>query len=228
MNRLYSKLAIINIKKNKLFYIPYIISGILVVSFVYMMSFMKFNKGIDGMFGADQIRMMMNFGLWIILIFAYIFLFYTNSFLIKRRKKEFGVYNMLGMEKRHISRVLAVESIIVALVSIAGGLIVGIAFSKLCLLLYFYIIKIDTNFAFEISFSSMGYTAVAFGILYLLILLYNCFQIRKSNTMELIKGGNVGEREPKTKVILSLIGFACLFAGYYLSITIKNPFTAML
>ena len=228
MNRLYSKLAIVNIKKNKLFYIPYIISGILVVSFVYMMSFMKFNKGIDGMFGADQIRMMMNFGLWIILIFAYIFLFYTNSFLIKRRKKEFGVYNMLGMEKRHISRVLAVESIIVALVSIAGGLIVGIAFSKLCLLLYFYIIKIDTNFAFEISFSSMGYTAVAFGILYLLILLYNCFQIRKSNTMELIKGGNVGEREPKTKVILSLIGFACLFAGYYLSITIKNPFTAML
>ena len=130
MNRLYSKLAIINIKKNKLFYIPYIISGILVVSFVYMMSFMKFNKGIDGMFGADQIRMMMNFGLWIILIFAYIFLFYTNSFLIKRRKKEFGVYNMLGMEKRHISRVLAVESIIVALISIAGGLIVGIAFSK--------------------------------------------------------------------------------------------------
>ena len=141
------------------------------VSFVYMMSFMKFNKGIDGMFGADKIRMMMNFGLWIILIFAYIFLFYTNSFLIKRRKKEFGVYNMLGMEKRHISRVLAVESIIVALISIAGGLIVGIAFSKLCLLLYFYIIKIDTNFAFEISFSSMGYTAVAFGILYLLILL---------------------------------------------------------
>ena len=88
MNRLYSKLAIINIKKNKLFYIPYIISGILVVSFVYMMSFMKFNKGIDGMFGADQIRMMMNFGLWIILIFAYILLFYTNSFLIKRRRNK--------------------------------------------------------------------------------------------------------------------------------------------
>lgn len=228
MNRLYSKLAITNIKKNKLFYIPYIVSGILVVSFVYMMSFMGDNKGIDGMFGADQIRLLMHFGLIIILIFSYIFLFYTNSFLIKRRKKEFGVYNMLGMEKRHISRVFAMESLIVALISIGCGLVVGIAFSKLSMMLFFYIIRIETSFVFSICGESILFTVVAFGILYFLILVYNCLQIRLSNTMELIRGGNVGEREPKTKVILSLIGFACLFAGYYMSITIKNPFTALL
>lgn len=99
MNKLYAKLAITNIKKNKLLYIPYIISGIVVISFVYMMSFMKLNKGIDTVYGAETVKAMMSLGLWIVLIFSYIFLFYTNSFLIKRRKKEFGVYNMLGMEK---------------------------------------------------------------------------------------------------------------------------------
>lgn len=100
MNKLYAKLAITNIKKNKLLYIPYIISGIVVISFVYMMSFMKLNKGIDTVYGAETVKAMMSLGLWIVLIFSYIFLFYTNSFLIKRRKKEFGVYNMLGMEKK--------------------------------------------------------------------------------------------------------------------------------
>lgn len=228
MNRLYSTLAITNIKKNKLFYIPYIVSGILVVSFVYMMSFMGDNKGIEGMFAGDQIRLLMHLGLVIILIFSYIFLFYTNSFLIKRRKKEFGVYNMLGMEKRHISRVFAMESLIVAFVSIGCGLLVGIAFSKLSMMLFFHIIRIETSFVFSICGESILFTVVAFGILYFLILIYNCLQIRMSNTMELIRGGNVGEREPKTKVILSLIGFACLFAGYYMSITIKNPVTAIL
>lgn len=227
MNKLYVKLAITNIKKNKLLYIPYIISGIVVISFVYMMSFMKLNKGIDTVYGAETVKAMMSLGLWIVLIFSYIFLFYTNSFLIKRRKKEFGVYNMLGMEKRHVSRVFAVESIIVALISMVSGLIVGIVFSKLCMLLFLYIIKLDAPFGFEISLQSMGYTLTAFGILYLLILIHNCIQIRKANTMELIKGGNVGEREPKTKVILSIIGFACLFAGYYLSITITDVYSAI-
>lgn len=227
MNKLYVKLAITNIKKNKLLYIPYIISGIVVISFVYMMSFMKLNKGIDTVYGAETVKAMMSLGLWIVLIFSYIFLFYTNSFLIKRRKKEFGVYNMLGMEKRHVSRVFAVESIIVALISMVSGLIVGIVFSKLCMLLFLYIIKLDAPFGFEISLQSMGYTLTAFGILYLLILIHNCIQIRKANTMELIKGGNVGEREPKTKVILSIIGFACLLAGYYLSITITDVYSAI-
>ncbi len=227
MNKLYGKLAITNIKKNKLLYIPYIISGIIVISFVYMMSFMQLNKGIDTVYGARTVKAMMSLGVWIVLIFSYIFLFYTNSFLIKRRKKEFGVYNMLGMEKRHVSRVFALESIIVALISIVSGLIVGIVFSKLCMLLFFYIIKLDVSFGFEISLQSIDFTIAAFGILYLLILIHNCIQIRKANTMELIKGGNVGEREPKTKFILSIIGFACLFAGYYLSITITDAYSAI-
>ena len=227
MNKLYGKLAITNIKKNKLLYIPYIISGIIVISFVYMMSFMQLNKGIDTVYGARTVKAMMSLGVWIVLIFSYIFLFYTNSFLIKRRKKEFGVYNMLGMEKRHVSRVFAVESIIVALISLVSGLIVGILFSKLCMLLFFHIVKLDVSFGFEISLQSIGFTIAAFGILYLLILIHNCIQIRKANTMELIKGGNVGEREPKTKFILSIIGFACLFAGYYLSITITDAYSAI-
>lgn len=227
MNKLYGKLAITNIKKNKLLYIPYIISGIIVISFVYMMSFMQLNKGIDTVYGARTVKAMMGLGVWIVLIFSYIFLFYTNSFLIKRRKKEFGVYNMLGMEKRHVSRVFAVESIIVALISLVSGLIVGILFSKLCILLFFHIVKLDVSFGFEISLQSIGFTIAAFGILYLLILIHNCIQIRKANTMELIKGGNVGEREPKTKFILSIIGFACLFAGYYLSITITDAYSAI-
>lgn len=224
---MYRKLAVTNIGKNKLFYIPYIISGILVVAFVYMMSFMGNNKGLDNVYGADQIKIMMQLGLWIILIFAYIFLFYTNSFLIKRRKKEFGVYNMLGMEKRHIGRVLSIESLIIGVVSIVGGIVVGIAFSKLTMMLLLYILKIETSFAFSISLGALKFTVVAFGILYVLILLFNRVQIRRANTMELIKGGSVGEREPKTKVILSIIGFACLFIGYYISITVHNPFSAI-
>ena len=227
MNRMYGKLARVNISKNKLLYIPYIVSGIIVVAFIYMMGFMSNNPGMDDLYGSDMLIVVMRFGQIIIGIFSYIFLFYTNSFLVKRRKKEFGVYNMLGMEKRHICRVLTVESFIVAGISIVGGILMGIAFSKLMMMLLLHMVNVETSFAFSISWQSIVLTLVVFLVLYSLILLFNIRQIYKANTIELIRGGSVGEKEPKSKLFLAISGFALLVAGYYISITVKDPIAAI-
>ena len=111
MGKLYFKLAKTNLSNNKPFYIPYIISSIITVAMLYMMSFLSDNKGLNKIMGADSLASIFRLGVGIIVIFSYIFLFYTNSFIIKRRKKEIGVYNILGMEKRHLSKVLFVETI---------------------------------------------------------------------------------------------------------------------
>ncbi len=228
MSKIYGKLAMTNIAKNKILYIPFILSGVLMSAFVYMMTFITTNKGIDALVGANDIHAIMGLGTWIIIIFSYIYTFYTNSFLIKRRKKEFGVYNMLGMEKRHICRVLSFETIVIAGIAIVGGILTGIVFSKLLMMLLLHLLKLEVSFEFVIAWNGVQFTAVVFAILYLVILLYNRLQIRHTNTIELIKGGNVGEKEPKTKVVLSLLGFACLFAGYFISITTENPLKVLM
>ena len=131
MNKIYSRLAFTNIKNNKTLYMPYIISGMVMIAMFYVMMFLNNSKGLGKVPGAEILVDIMGLGCGIIAIFSYIFLFYTNSFIIKRRKKEVGIYNILGMEKRHIARVLIIETLTVALAAIVSGIIAGILFSKL-------------------------------------------------------------------------------------------------
>lgn len=223
MNNIYAKLAGTNIRNNRQLYLPYILSGIMTVAMFYLMMFINNNPGIDKIPGARNLKMIMELGVGVIAIFSYIFIFYTNSFISKRRKKEIGIYNILGMEKRHIGRVLALETVFVAVITILGGLAAGIVFSKLVLMLLYRILGFDETVMFYITGSGIRTTLVVFGILYVLTLIYNLMQITFAKPVELLRGGNVGEKEPKTKWLMAIAGAACIVTAYYIAITTENP-----
>ena len=191
------------------------------------MSFLSDNKGLNKIMGADSLATIFRLGVGIIVIFSYIFLFYTNSFIIKRRKKEIGVYNILGMEKRHLSKVLFVETIYSAIISLVCGIIVGIVFSKFILMVLYGIIGIHKTVEFFVNIHGIILCVVSFGILFLLTFLYNFMQIKLANPIELLRGTNVGEREPKTKIFMTIVGVVCLAIAYYIAITTENPLNVL-
>ena len=223
MNKVYRKLAFTNIKNNGSLYLPYIISGIVTVAMFYIMMFLNNSKGLEKIYGSSYLTSIMALGVRIIAVFSYIFIFYTNSFIIKRRKKEIGVYNILGMEKRHIAKLMGIETVTVALIAIIGGIVTGILFSKLSILLLYKILAVKETVKFEINFSTIINTLIVFGILYALTLIYNMMQIKLANPIELLRGGNVGEKEPKSKWLMAIIAVGCLAVAYYISFTTENP-----
>jgi len=224
---IYRKLAFDNIRKNSRTYIPYIITCILTIAMYYIMKSLSLNKGIQEIYGGETVRFTLELGTHVIEIFAFIFLFYANSFLTKNRRKEFGLLNILGMEKRHISKLIAYESIYTTLISFAGGLATGILLDKLMYLLITRLLDADIKLGFYISREAVLYAIVLFGILFFLIFLNSLRMIHLSKPIELLKGGNIGEKEPKAKWILALLGFGCLGAGYYMALTVENPIEAL-
>ncbi len=228
MNKMfYAKLAVSNIKKNGKFYFPYILTSIGTVMMFYIMCFIFTNDGISKMTGSLYISTIMIFGTVIIGIFASIFLFYTNSFLIKRRKKEFGLFNILGMDKRNLSRVLGIENLIVAATGLIAGLLCGILFSRLMIMILAKLLKFNISFGFQISIYAVAITFIVFIAIFILIYINTLRQLHFSKPIELLYGSNVGEREPKTKWVLALLGAICLLTGYYIAITTNSPLAAI-
>lgn len=223
----YPKLAATTIKKNGKVYIPYILTCIGSIAMFYIIHSISINTGLDIMNGGKQLKMLLNLGKWVIGIFSVIFLLYTNSFLIKRRKKELGLYNILGMEKKHISKLMLYETLIIAVLTLVSGIAIGALLSKFMFLLLLKILNFDVTLKFYISKESILSTMLLFISIYAVMLLNNLRQIHLSNPVELLKGGNAGEREPKTKWILTLIGVVSLGAGYYIAVTTKNPLSAL-
>lgn len=197
MNKIYGKLAKNNIVNNRQLYVPYILSGMMTAALFYVMNFLCKNPGLDRIPGSAALGTILALGVDVIGIFAYIFIFYTNSFISKHRKKELGIYNILGMEKKHIARVLFLETLFVAVCAIGGGLFVGIAFSKLMVMLLYRILRVTETVSFMIYQPGIRSTVIAFGILYLLTFLYNLMQLKLSNPIELLHGSSAGEKEPK-------------------------------
>lgn len=227
MKRLYFRLAVTNLKNNRQFYLPYILAGIVSVMMFYIMRAIQGSTGIASMRGAGTLSIVLTMGLVIVGICACIFLFYTNSFVMKRRKKELGVYNILGMEKRHIAKVMAWESIILYLLSVCGGLLIGIVFHKLAAMFLYKLTGVSESIPFYISGWGCLQTAELFGILYLLMLFYNFLQVRLANPIALLHGDSVGEREPKAKWFSAISGVICILAGYYLAMTVQDVIMAV-
>lgn len=223
----YVKLAFSNIKKNARIYVPYMLTCMGTIMMYYIIRGLALNQSMTAIRGGDEVQMIMGFGSWIIGIFAVIFLFYTNSFLIKRRKKEFGLYNILGMEKRHLGRVVFWESVDTFLISMAAGVGFGIIFSELVYLGVERALEFEMPLKFEIVPRAIAEAAILFGAIFIINLLNTLRQIHLANPVELLKGGNVGEKEPKTRWILTIVGFVFLGAGYYLAATVENPIDAM-
>lgn len=222
MSSLYRKLAFTNLKNSKQFYLPYLLMGILSVMMFYSMVAMGGNSGLSKVRGATELKSILGLGTAVIGIFVCILLFYSNSFIMKRRKKELGVYNILGMEKKHIAKVLFWENLSTYVLAVAGGLGFGILFNKLLLMLLYRMTGLSESISFSVSGWGCIQTAELFALIYLLTLLYNFMQVKLANPVELLRGGNTGEREPKTKIFLALFGAACLLTAYYIAFTTEN------
>lgn len=192
----------------------------------YMVSSLSMNPNMMNMIGGDVMQQILSLGIYVITVFAVIFLFYTNSFLIKRRKREFGLFNILGMEKKHLSIVIALESMIVFLVSMILGIGIGILLDKAFYLLIAKMLNASIALGFYISYQSIVNSIILFLIIFVLMYLFSLIQINLSNPIELLHGDQHGEKEPKTKWLLALIGLICLGTGYYMSVSIQDPVTA--
>lgn len=225
--RIYLRLAAMGIQKNKKLYFPYILTCICMVTMLYIISFLSKDDAVASMRGGEFVTSILSMGTIVMAIFSAIFLFYTNSFLTKRRKKEFGLYNILGMGKSNIAKILAFETIIIYFVSVSIGILCGIIFSKLAQLVMTRILDESAVFDFKIEPVAVIDSIVFFAIIFVLIFLNNIRQIHVSNPIELINSTSVGEKQPKSNMFLAVIGVASLITAYCLALTTDDPISAL-
>ena len=222
----FSKLALRNIKSNKQIYLPYIFASIATVAMFYMMVALMGNKFVQTR--NASLPMLFTIGAVVIGVFSFLFILYTNSFLIKRRKKEIGLYAILGMKKKHVSRILTIESVVTSFSSILLGLIIGHLLGELAFLVLNYALKFGVKMSFPFTLNAVMITIGLFVLIFLVTLIYNITQVTFSNPIQLIKGKQTGEREPKSSITLFILSLLLIGSGYYLSVTINDPLNAMI
>ena len=224
---LYPKLAWDGIRKNKRFYLPYILTCIGMVMMFYIIHYLAAMPTLKEMPGGDSMTMVLGFGFWVIALFAVIFLFYTNSFLMRRRQKEFGLYNMLGMGKNHLSILLLWENGILFSVSMVGGLLSGILLSKLAELFMIMLMGGEATYTLRIDPKAFRDTWTIFIPVFAMIFVKGLIQIRRSSAVNLVKSDTVGEKPPRANYLLGIAGIIILAGAYYIALSIKSPLIAM-
>ncbi len=227
MRNLYPRLAATNLKKNRRFYLPYLLACIVIVALFCIILTLASDPYLGQMQHGGSVSQVLGFGVFIMALFSAIILFYTNSTFTKQRKREFAIYNILGMEKRHISYVLFWESLYTAAMALFFGLVAAGVFSKLLQLVLVRLIGGEATFGLNIRLMSIGCTVVFFGALFLLLLLNTIRIIHLSNPVQLLRAGSEGEREPRSKWILALLGAVCLAAGYIISLRTRTAYAAI-
>jgi putative ABC transport system permease protein len=223
----YPKLALTNILRNGQFYLPYFLTCTGTVAMFYIMCFLTLNDMIGKMPGGGDLRIILNLGCIVIAVFSAVILLYTNSFVMKRRRRELGLYNILGLEKRHIARLLCCEGFLLGGGSIAAGLACGILLSKLLLLLLLKLLKFKVQMGFSVSGEGMLWTIILFAAIFLMTLIVNLLRTHLSRPVELLYSDSVGEREPKTKRLLTAVGVLSLAAGYCIANMVRSPLSAL-
>lgn len=227
-NGLYTKLAWTGIQKNRKLYLPYMLTCIGMVMMCYIVSFLKYSPVFGSLPGGDTVQAFLNMGFGVMCVFSLLFLFYTNSFLIRRRKKEFGLYNILGMGKKNLALVLGIETLLIALITLAAGLFCGILFSKLAELGIVKILGGTADFSFHIDLQSIRDTLLLFVVIYTLLYLNTLRQLHLTNPIELLHSENAGEKPPKGNALVALFGAVLLIAAYVLAVSIEDPIAAMI
>ena len=227
MAGLYSRLAATGIRKNGRAYIPYILTAALMISIFYIIAFLGNNDMLGTMVGGGGMVMILNMGVIVMGIFSAIFLFYTNSFLIKRRKKEFGLYNILGLGKRQIARILVRETFFVYLIAEVLGLGLGVLFSKLAEMLAMKMLRGNVNYVFYIDYMAVIIALILFAAIFAVILVNSLRQLFFSRPIELLHSENTGEKPPRTNIPAAVIGFLVLGVAYYMALRIKDPSVAI-
>ena len=226
-NGLYPRLAAQNMRQNRRFFLPYLLALMGLSAAFYVMSALVLDPGVNDMRGASYVKVMMGMGMMIAGLFSAVLLLYINSFLMKQRKKELGLYNILGMGKGNLGRLQCWESLYTALIGVIGGVICGVALHALATLVLTRLLRFSIPFSPGVSLPAAVLTAVVFGALLTLALLINLGRVRLSDPIQLLRGGQMGEREPRTRWLTALIGAAALGAGYAIAITTADPLSAI-
>lgn len=229
MNRfIFLRMALQNIRRGRQFYLPYILTLIGTSAGFYIVRALTLDPGVSQMRGGEEyVRMMLALGSMVVAFFSAIFLFYSNSFLIKRRRKELGLYSVLGMGKRHIALMLAIETVIIAVSGIALGVAAGLLLYKLALLLLFRIVSFTVPFGFRIDMAAVVSTAGIFGAIMAATLVWNMISVLRINTVQLLSSGQTGEKEPKANILFTLAGIGCLGGGYYIAMKVGTALEAL-
>lgn len=224
---LYRRLAWTGIRKNKRLYVPYILTCIGMVMMFYIFAFLSSDRVMETMPGKAMLGSIMNMGCIVLIIFAAIFLFYTNSFLTRGRKKEFGLYNILGMGKKNLAKVLLWENLIVAGLAFTIGIVMGILFSKLAELGIINLTQGEITFSLQIDVSCIFFTLRVFAVIFFLIFLNVLRQIQLSKPIELLRSEHAGEKPPKANWVLAFLGAVILGTAYYIAVSIQDPVVAL-
>lgn len=224
----YSKLALTGIKKNSKLYIPYILTGIGIVAMFFIVSFLSCSSEVGNLRGGENIVDMLGLGSYIIVVFAAIFLFYTNSFLSRRRKKEFGLYNIMGMSKNNISKIIVLENIFLYGVSVIGGVLIGMIFSKVGELAIMHIMHGEVSYSFTFTAKPIYSSFILFAIIYVLLMINSLRQINIANPIALLHGESYGEKKPKANWFIGILGAVILGVAYYIAVTTQQPIEALM
>ncbi|WP_106532183.1 FtsX-like permease family protein [Planomicrobium soli] len=224
-SRFFSSLALRNIRSNKQLYIPYLLSSTAIIMMFYLMASLMTNKFVQER--SSSLPTLFGIGVIVIGIFSVIFILYTNSFLIKRRKKEIGLYGILGLEKKHVAKILFFETFFTSILSIAAGLMAGLIFGRLVFMLLNYLLRLPSNIGYSTSLMTAAATVALFVGIFGITYLYNVSQFTFANPIKLLKGKQEGEKEPKGSIILFLLSLIFLAWGYGISLTIPDPLSAI-
>ena len=224
----YFKLAATGMSKNRKMYFPYLLTCVCMVMMYYIVSFLCRSSTLREMHGGDTVQQMLSLGVNVIAVFSLIFLYYTNSFLIRRRQREFGLYHILGMGKRNLVKIMICENLLTAAVSIAGGLVLGVLFSKLGELVITRLLGEHINFDMEIDPRAIVTTVLLFVVIFALIMVRMLVFLWRSRPVVMLRSDKVGETPPKGNWFFALSGIVLLGAAYYLAVTIEDPITALM
>lgn len=225
---LYPRLAAGNLWRNRGTYLPYMLACVVSVFTFYVLLAMNMNGALNGMRGESVVLSFTAIGTFILGIFCTILIFYTNSFLIKRRKKELGLYAVLGMEKGNIGAVLFFETLFTAAIALVLGLALGMLLSRLIFLVLLRMIRFDVAMEMPVMPGALAVTAAFFLVVFLLAFLSNLRQVKKTDPVQLMAGAKQGEQEPKASWLVTLLGVACLAGGYFIALYFKSPIEAIM
>ena len=224
----YVKLATQNIKKNRQAFMPFLLSMTFLGALNTLMLILANDQGLTKMHGAEALQQLFGFGAVVIIIFSVIFSIYTSSILDKQRKKELGLYNILGLGKRELARLTLVEMFFSFLITAVLGILSGIVFSRIAYLCLKKLLAIGTEFKFVIQPQTLFLVLGIIFLLFVFIYLLSLVSILRSDPIKFLQAAKEGEREPKAKWFVALLGFGALGWGYYLALTIESPVSAVI
>lgn len=225
---LYARLAWTGMRKNRRLYLPYLLSCAGMVLMFYILMGLSGSPVLEHMSGGGSSAIILRLGTVVIAVFALIFLFYTHSFLIRRREREFGLYNVLGMGKGNIARILLWETVITYGLTTGTGLLLGVVLYKLAELGMVRLLQVPVTYTLTVSVSSLLAAAALFAVIHTLILLNSLRQLHGVSAVALLRSESVGEKPPKAQWVLTTAGAVLLAGAYWLAVSIKEPLAALL